>query len=105
MTDLFVTGMFQTLKKDTKLSSNPVYGDPSIILLIHILSCTKKLKDIFEQKKQGDPSKDADNFSLHLSSQLIQPTINSFIASFGKILMDSFTFEPKGKINLLVSPF
>jgi hypothetical protein len=103
MTDLFVTGMFASLKKDHKINSNPVYGDPSIILMLHILSCTKRLKDIFEQKKDFDQSKDnKDAFATHLSSQLVQPTINSFISSFGKILMDSFTFEPKGTCFSLV---
>jgi hypothetical protein len=85
MTELFVTGMFASLKKDTKLHNNPVMGDPSIILMLHILSCTKRLKDIFEQKKDFDQSKDnKDAFSSHLSSQLVQPTINSFISSLAR---------------------
>lgn len=100
MSEKFVTGMLSTLKKDPKIAAHPLHADPSVQLLVHIISCTKKLKDLYELQQKKDAAqinKDIVNVNSHLSQQLIQPTLNSFVSSYGKILMDSFTFEPKGE--------
>jgi hypothetical protein len=106
MTEKFVTGLLSTLKKDSKMTSNPLTADPSIQLLIHIISCTKRLKDLYEQQQKESErnKKKNEDFSSHLSLQLIQPSLNSFVSSYGKILMDSFTFEPKVSVPTSVHP-
>lgn len=106
MTDKWVDGLLLTLKKDSKITSDPVTADPSVQLLIHIISCTKKLKDMYEkqQKESERNKKKNEDFASHLSLQLIQPSLNSFVSSYGKVLMDSFTFEPKVSVPASVHP-
>ena len=101
MTDRFVAGMHSTLKKDQKIANSAVHADPSVQLLIHIISCTKKLKDLFEKQKGVE----SNTLSPHISTQLVQPAMNSLVASYGKIVMDSFIFEPKGncKIDFIIT--
>ncbi len=60
--------------------------EPSLHIMLHMISCTQALRDKFSF---------TDKSKYSLSGQLFQPFLNGLLALFGKILMDSFTSEPK----------
>jgi hypothetical protein len=91
----FISSMHNTLGKE-KLS-HEVHGDPSLQIIIHMISCTQYLRDLFENSRKT---------KNNLSAQIYQPFLNGVLALFGKILMDSFSSEPKvGDIDRITQAF
>ena len=80
----------KSINKNNSNNGNEVLSDPTLHIIIHLISCTRSLRDIFETSA-GDNSKTKNN----IHNQLYQPILNGILALLGKLLMDSFTYEPK----------
>ena len=105
LTTKFLKTLSANLGK-TASKSNPVNGseiltDPSLQIIIHMISCTRTLREAIETTtgvstvaNDGSSSvkKPAKN---NIHNQLFLPLLNGILALLGKMLMDSFTFEPK----------
>jgi hypothetical protein len=92
----------KTTSKSNPGGGNEVLSDPTLQIIIHMISCTKSLRDAFEISTGGSAAVSASGgmgsvkkpkSSIHF--QLYQPLLNGILVLLGKMLMDSFTYEPK----------
>jgi hypothetical protein len=106
LTTKFLKTLSQSLGRSTSKSTpnggNEILSDPTLQIIIHMISCTKMLRDASEVSTGGSlaaSSSSAPNTpkrsksSIHF--QLYQPMLNGILVLLGKMLMDSFTYEPK----------
>lgn len=105
LTTKFLKTLSQNLGKTNKTNAQPgteVLSDPTLQIIIHMISCTKMLRDTFEAStgsaaaisaSGGLNSVKKPKSSIHF--QLYQPMLNGILVLLGKMLMDSFTYEPK----------
>lgn len=68
-------------------AQNPVLGDLSLQIMMHIISCASALRDILESSKTAS--------NADAATHLYLPFVNGILATLGKLIMESFTFEPK----------
>lgn len=80
----FINALNKTIA-GTKVSS-PALQDVSLQIIIHLVSCISALRDTLES---NDKPKTA------MQSQIVAPLLNGLMATVGKVIMDSFAFEPK----------
>ena len=105
LTTKFLKSLSVNLGKVTSKGSNEILTDPSLQIIIHMISCTRSLRDAFEATtgssadgKNNSNSSGANSVKKPKNTiylQLFQPMLNGILALLGKMLMDSFTFEPK----------
>lgn len=106
LTTKFLKTLSANLGKTTSKANlgggNEVLADPSLQIIIHMISCTRSLRDAFELSTGGAANNAQNNGSNSVKkpknpiySQLYQPMLNGMLALLGKMLMDSFSFEPK----------
>lgn len=107
LTTKFLKTLSQNLGKSTSKNNsggiNEILSDPTLQIIIHMISCTKMLRDAFEAStgagsaavsaSGGINSAKKPKSSIHF--QLYQPMLNGILVLLGKMLMDSFTYEPK----------
>lgn len=98
-TSNFLRGLSGSVTAETK-GKHDILRDPSLHIVLHIVSCAKYLKDYFDAaqnhsdtkgQKRGQPRSGVEG----ASAQLFQPVLNGILALLGKMLMDSFSMEPK----------
>lgn len=104
LTTKFLKTLSVNLGKTTSKASlgggNEVLADPTLQIIIHMISCTRSLRDALEVNTGGNSSSSSGPNSIKkpknpIYSQLYQPMLNGILALLGKMLMDSFSFEPK----------
>lgn len=66
-------------------AQNPILGDVSLQVILHIISCTSALRDVLDSSKSKS----------EVQTHLFMPFVNGLLATMGKVIMESFTFEPK----------
>lgn len=91
LSNKFLRSLSSNLSKTAK-QSPAIYSDPSLQIVLHLITCTRTLCDMFEMNTNSDSK---NNTNGNISMQIFQPVINGILALLGKLLMDSFTFEPK----------
>lgn len=74
--------------------------DSSLHILLHMVSCTRTLRDLFDRGQQKHKSNAGGNRSgiyskFGLLAQLYQPFLNGLLSLFGKLLLDAFSVEPQ----------
>lgn len=78
-----------TLNKSLKSQAQqPIQQELSLQVLLHIISCLAALRDYSQDAKSGSTKS-----ALH--DHVIQPFITGMIATMGKVIMDSFMYDPK----------
>jgi hypothetical protein len=101
------TNLGKSANKNVSGSGQDIFTDSSLQIIIHMISCTRSLRDAYETATGG--AVDATNASSSNTSgpnsarkpkssiyiQLFQPMLNGILALLGKMLMDSFTYEPR----------
>ena len=94
------TNLGKTVSKGNQASGNEILTDPSLQIIIHMISCTRSLREAIETTTGTSSATDDGSNSVKkpkntIHNQLFQPLLNGILALLGKMLMDSFTFEPK----------
>jgi len=90
---------------DDEAMRQALRSEASLHVMLHQISSARSLRDFLDashdQNNNSNRSKSSNNNSGHatvissVTRQLFQPLLNSMLALFGKLLMDSFTMEPK----------
>lgn len=90
----------KTASKSSNVSGSEILADHSLQIIIHMISCTRSLREAIEAATgvstvPNDGSNSAKKPKNNIHNQLFLPLLNGILALLGKMLMDSFTFEPK----------
>jgi len=90
----------KSVSKTNQGSGNEILLDPSLQIIIHMISCTKSLREGIEavtgvSSAPNDGSGSVKKPKNTIHNHLFQPMLNGILALLGKMLMDSLTFETK----------
>lgn len=85
-------------------AQNPILGDLSLQVILHIISCVAALRDIMESQKphnnnnnnnMNNNNNSNNNNYNDVQTHFYLPFINGTLGTLGKLIMEGFTFEPK----------